>query len=222
METKKIFWKLVNSLEGVSDTIVKNQQGVVIERGMMLSNDYSVMYVIDEGFIKICNSDNESLLEFDEDSLLLEALSELFEDIYLSEQAKTGKVEADFINGETLPHPYVLNELEELKKRVAALEGQAQNQIAYYGNLVISPDKVDGKDLAEAVNTYVDKKEAAPEVPVQKQPKGNLSYFEKRKIKQDIIHVLANSNLSIKQSKEVLSEVSQDFEDCRPWDKANH
>ncbi|KHD35180.1 hypothetical protein NL50_14905 [Clostridium acetobutylicum] len=90
MNTKKIFWRLVNELEVVSDTIVKNEQGVVIEEGMMLSNDYSIMYVLDKGTIKIYNSDNKSLLEFDEDSLLLEALGELFEDIYLERRRQSG------------------------------------------------------------------------------------------------------------------------------------
>lgn len=146
METKKIFWKLVNALEGVSDTIVKNEQGVVIEKGMKINSDYSIMYVLDKGTIKVCSFHNESLLEFDGNSPIFEALSELFEQIYLDGQAKSVAESdkqislAEFIVG-------IQEDIKEIKKSVAALEGQAQKQLKEFNHT----------EFAKNVEHYVSK-----------------------------------------------------------------
>ena len=64
-EVKKLFWNLVNGIEFCCDTITENSAGVVVERGMALENDYSAMYVLDEGSIRIYdNHHNESKSEY--------------------------------------------------------------------------------------------------------------------------------------------------------------
>lgn len=83
IETKKFFWKLVNAIEECDDTQVKNDKGVVTERGMLLSNDYSVMFGLDDGVIRIYDKDYKPLIAFTENSEVLLILKELFEDLEL-------------------------------------------------------------------------------------------------------------------------------------------
>ncbi|HOA81263.1 MAG TPA: hypothetical protein PKK61_09415 [Defluviitaleaceae bacterium] len=78
-EVKKLFWNLVNGIEFCCDTITKNSSGVVVERGMALENDYSAMYVLDEGSIKIYDNHHNVIAEFTEDSEILYILKDLFE-----------------------------------------------------------------------------------------------------------------------------------------------
>ncbi len=66
-----------------------------------------------------------------------------------------------------------------------------------------------------------DKKRVAPEVSVQEQPREKVEYVEKREIKQKIIHLFAMKNLTIGQCKEILTEISFDFENCIPWKQQN-
>ena len=52
-EVKKLFWKVVDTIEGCSDTQVSNEAGVVVERGMTIENDYSIMFGLDDGVIRV-------------------------------------------------------------------------------------------------------------------------------------------------------------------------
>lgn len=81
IEIKKLFWKIVDQIEGCGDTVVKNDKGVVTERGMLLSNDYSVMFGLDDGVIRIYNSEYFPLIAFTEESEVLPLLKELFESL---------------------------------------------------------------------------------------------------------------------------------------------
>lgn len=78
-EVKKLFWNLVNGIEFCWDTITENSAGVVVERGMTLENDYSAMYVLDEGSIKIYDNHHNVIAEFTEESEILYILKDLFE-----------------------------------------------------------------------------------------------------------------------------------------------
>ncbi|MEG2018472.1 MAG: hypothetical protein RR128_08445 [Clostridium sp.] len=44
IDIKKLFWKIVNVVYDCSDTWVVNTKGAVTEKGMNLSNGYSVLY----------------------------------------------------------------------------------------------------------------------------------------------------------------------------------
>lgn len=57
---------------------------------------------------------------------------------------------------------------EEMNDLIKDLAGQSQRRTVKLGGITITSG-IDAKELAEAVNPYADKKEAAPEVPVQKQ-----------------------------------------------------
>lgn len=81
MQIKKLFWKISNEIEGVSDTIIKNDKGVVTERGMQLSNGYSAMFGLDTGVLNIYNKEHISLMHFTEDSEALFIIKELFESL---------------------------------------------------------------------------------------------------------------------------------------------
>ncbi|KIN82151.1 hypothetical protein [Clostridium botulinum] len=87
VEIKKLFWKIVNGIEEVSDTVVKNKAGVVVERGMILSNDYSIMFGLDDGVIRIYNKEHFPLIAFTEESEILFILKELFESLGIIEEA---------------------------------------------------------------------------------------------------------------------------------------
>jgi hypothetical protein len=81
IEVKRLFWEIVNTIEGCSDSIVKNAAGVVTERGMQLSNGYSVMFGQDYGVIRIYNEEYFPLIAFTEENELLIILKELFEQL---------------------------------------------------------------------------------------------------------------------------------------------
>ncbi|AJD30895.1 hypothetical protein FDE98_16695 [Clostridium sporogenes] len=87
VEIKKLFWKLVDGIEYCSDTVVENEVGVIVERGMMLSNDYSIMFGLDDGAIRIYNKEHSSLIAFTEESEILFILKELFESLEITKEA---------------------------------------------------------------------------------------------------------------------------------------
>lgn len=78
-EIKKLFWKIVNQVEGCSDCIIKNATGVVIERGMLLSNDYSIMFGLDDGVLRIYDDSQNQIMSFTDESYELIVLKELFD-----------------------------------------------------------------------------------------------------------------------------------------------
>lgn len=78
-EVKKLFWKVVNIVEECSDTYVSNATGVVIERGMNLSNGCSVLFGLDDSVLRIYDENSKPIMHFTEDSKELVVLKELFE-----------------------------------------------------------------------------------------------------------------------------------------------
>ncbi|WP_045517770.1 hypothetical protein [Clostridium sporogenes] len=87
VEIKKLFWKLVDGIEYCCDTTVENSAGVVVERGMQLSNDYSIMFGLDDGVIRIYNKEHSPLIAFTEESEILFILKELFESLEITKEA---------------------------------------------------------------------------------------------------------------------------------------
>lgn len=83
LAVRKLFWKIVNEIEGCCDTVIKNYKGVVIEKGMGLSNGYSILYNLDEGTLKICDDKFNAINTFTEESEILLVLKDLFEEIEL-------------------------------------------------------------------------------------------------------------------------------------------
>ena len=81
--TKKTFWKVVNEIEYVSDTVIKNDKDGVIESGMQLSDGCSVMFGLEDGVLRFYNKDNLSVIEFTEKSEGLLLIKELFENLEL-------------------------------------------------------------------------------------------------------------------------------------------
>lgn len=75
------------------------------------------------------------------------------------------------------------------------------------------------------------KKEVAPEVPVREQPRElkyklppqglsyreELSYELKNQIHSKVMEIFAANNLTIGECREILAEISDRFENCRPW-----
>lgn len=81
IEIKKLFWKLVDEIEYCSDIVVENEAGVVAERGMMLSDDNSIMFGLDDGVIRIYNKENFPLIALTEESEVLLIMKDLFESL---------------------------------------------------------------------------------------------------------------------------------------------
>lgn len=87
VEIKKLFWKLVDGIEYCSDTVIENKEGIVVERGMMLSNDYSIMFGLDDGVIRVYNKEQSPLIAFTEENEILFILKELFESLEIVKEA---------------------------------------------------------------------------------------------------------------------------------------
>lgn len=83
LEVKKLFWKIVNEIEGCCDTVIKNDKGVVTEKGMGLSKGYSILYSLDEGTLTICDDKFNAINTFTEESETLLVLKDLFEALEL-------------------------------------------------------------------------------------------------------------------------------------------
>lgn len=67
---KKKFYKVVNSLEDCSDTVIKNKHGVVMERGIALHDNQFITYHLEENIINFY-VDNNVVLSIEEDSPLI-------------------------------------------------------------------------------------------------------------------------------------------------------
>lgn len=78
IENKKLFWEIVNHIEGCSDCIIKNHQGVVIERGMLLENGYSILFGLDDGVIRIYDNKQNVIFDFNENNTFLKILKDIF------------------------------------------------------------------------------------------------------------------------------------------------
>ena len=81
LQVKKLYWKVINAIEGASDTTITNDEGVVTESGMQLSDDNSAMYNLNDGSLTIYDKDCLPLICFTEESKSLMLIKELFEDI---------------------------------------------------------------------------------------------------------------------------------------------
>lgn len=81
IENKKLFWEIVNQIEGCSDCIVKNHQGVITERGMLLDNDYSILFGLDDGAIRIYDNKQNVIFSFDENNAFLKILKDIFDNL---------------------------------------------------------------------------------------------------------------------------------------------
>lgn len=79
VQIKKLFWKIANAIDGCSDIVIKNNDGIITEKGMQLSNGYSVMLGVDDGIIRIYNESGFPLIAFTEENEVLIPLVELLE-----------------------------------------------------------------------------------------------------------------------------------------------
>lgn len=78
-EIKKLFWKIVNQVDGCSDCRVDDGEGNAVERGMLLSNNYCVLFGLEDGILRIYDDNHNELMRFTDESYELIALKELFE-----------------------------------------------------------------------------------------------------------------------------------------------
>ena len=81
LENKKLFWKMVDYIEGCSDFIIKNHQGVVTERGMLLDDDYSILYGLDDGVIRIYDNNENVVFGFKENNAFLLTFKLIIDDL---------------------------------------------------------------------------------------------------------------------------------------------
>lgn len=89
-EVKKLFWNIVNQIEDCCDIITQNDQGVVIEKGMGLSNNCSITFGLDDGVLRIYNAKYSPVASFTEEDETLIILKDLFE--YLIEESTAPEV----------------------------------------------------------------------------------------------------------------------------------
>ena len=81
LQVKKLYWKVINAIEECIDTTITNDEGIITERGMMLSDDYSAMYNLNDGSLTIYDNYCVPLISFTEKSKNLIFIKELFESI---------------------------------------------------------------------------------------------------------------------------------------------
>lgn len=81
LENKKLFWKMVDYIERCSDCIIKNHQGVVTERGMLLDDDYSILYGLDDGVIRIYDNNENVVFAFNENNAFLLTFKLIIDDL---------------------------------------------------------------------------------------------------------------------------------------------
>lgn len=79
VEIKKLFWKIVSNIEDCADIITKTDTGVIEETGMSICDDYSIMFGLNDGVIRIYNKEHFPIAAFTEESETLLILKELFE-----------------------------------------------------------------------------------------------------------------------------------------------
>ncbi|NFO47249.1 hypothetical protein FDB40_09975 [Clostridium botulinum] len=80
IDIEKKFFKVVNFLEGCSDTIVKNKHGVIIERGTTIDDDNRITYGLDDNLIRFYSKGKE-ILSFGEKSPILLMFENIIEPI---------------------------------------------------------------------------------------------------------------------------------------------
>ncbi|MHC1684922.1 MAG: hypothetical protein AB6733_18605 [Clostridiaceae bacterium] len=89
IETKRLFWKMVEVTESCSDTAIRNEKCEIIERGMTLANG-SVMFGVNDGTLNVyVESCDEPVMVFTENSQDLLILRDIFEELSLIEKEKT-------------------------------------------------------------------------------------------------------------------------------------
>lgn len=76
---RKKFYKAVSYLEDCSDTVIKNDCGVIMERGISISEGNYITYHVEEGTINF-HVNYEEVLSFGDESPLIE----MFENLILS------------------------------------------------------------------------------------------------------------------------------------------
>lgn len=81
VENNKLFWKMVNYIESCSDKVVENHQGVAIERGKVLNYDYSILFGLDDGVVRIYDDKERVIATFDENNKYLSILKDIFNDL---------------------------------------------------------------------------------------------------------------------------------------------
>ena len=73
-EIKKKFYKVVSALEECSDVVLKNDKGVVMERGVNIDSDiennHYITYGVEDNLIHLYEGDTE-LLKIDEESPII-------------------------------------------------------------------------------------------------------------------------------------------------------
>ena len=80
IETKKLFWKMVEAIENTSDTTTKDVNGRTLERGITLDQG-AIMFSLEDGLIRFYPAYLKmATWAICEDSTELLMLKELFED----------------------------------------------------------------------------------------------------------------------------------------------
>lgn len=80
-ETKKLFWKIVNTVTEQKDMWVRNMSGELEEEGIVLPSGASVTFVLKTGDIRIYDKNNNIVTTFKEDSPLIFIIKELLEQV---------------------------------------------------------------------------------------------------------------------------------------------
>lgn len=80
-ETKKLFWKIVNTVTEQKDMWVRNMSDELEEEGMVLPSGASVTFVLKTGDIRIYDKNNNIVTTLKEDSPLIFIIKELLEQV---------------------------------------------------------------------------------------------------------------------------------------------
>lgn len=80
-ETKKLFWKIVNTITENKDLWLKNKNGEITEEGMVLPSGASVTYESKEGVLWLYDKNMDPICRITENNPIVVILKELLEEV---------------------------------------------------------------------------------------------------------------------------------------------
>ncbi|MGG7213786.1 hypothetical protein ACQPUY_09230 [Clostridium nigeriense] len=80
-ETKKLFWKIVDTITTNKEIWVKNNEKEIIEEGMVLPSGASVTFGLESGALTIYDKNMNAVYRFKEDNHIVVIFKELLEQV---------------------------------------------------------------------------------------------------------------------------------------------
>ncbi len=80
-ETKKIFWKIVNTITENKDIWLKNKEGEIVEEGMVLPSGASITFELKSGVLWLYDKNMNAVYRFSENNPIVVIFEELLKEV---------------------------------------------------------------------------------------------------------------------------------------------